>query len=74
MPERQVTVFSLDLIEYTYPVIKIRVHVSSGTYIRTLAQDIGAVLETGAYCSQLRRTKVAEYKITEALVLDDLIA
>jgi tRNA pseudouridine55 synthase len=73
MPERQVTVFSLDLIEYTYPVIKIRVHVSSGTYIRTLAQDIGAVLETGAYCSQLRRTKVAEYKITEALVLDDLI-
>jgi tRNA pseudouridine55 synthase len=73
MPERQVTIFSLDLIEYTYPEIKIRVHVSSGTYIRTLAQDIGAVLETGAYCSQLRRTKVAEYKITEALVLDDLI-
>jgi tRNA pseudouridine55 synthase len=74
MPERQVTVFSLDLIEYAYPEIKIRVHVSSGTYIRTLAQDIGAVLETGAYCSQLRRTKVAEYQITEALVLDDLIA
>jgi tRNA pseudouridine55 synthase len=73
MPERQVTVFSLDLIEYTYPEIKIHVHVSSGTYIRTLAQDIGAVLETGAYCSQLRRTKVAEYKITEALNLDDLI-
>jgi tRNA pseudouridine55 synthase len=73
MPERQVTVFSLDLIEYTYPEIKIRVHVSSGTYIRTLAQDIGAVLETGAYCSQLRRTKVAEYRITEALNLDDLI-
>jgi tRNA pseudouridine55 synthase len=74
MPERQVTVFSLDLVKYTYPEIKIRVHVSSGTYIRTLAQDIGAVLETGAYCSQLRRTKVAEYKITEALNLDDLIA
>jgi tRNA pseudouridine55 synthase len=73
MPERQVTVFSLDLIEYAYPEIKIRVHVSSGTYIRTLAQDIGAVLETGAYCSQLRRTKVAEYKITEALNLDDLM-
>jgi tRNA pseudouridine55 synthase len=66
MPERQVTVFSLELLDYTYPEIKIRVHVSSGTYIRTLAQDIGTVLETGAYCSQLRRTKVAQWSVTDA--------
>lgn len=66
MPERQVTVFSLDLIEYTYPNIRIRVHVSSGTYIRTLAEDIGGVLETGAYCSELRRTKVAEWSVEDA--------
>jgi tRNA pseudouridine55 synthase len=66
MPERQVTVFSLELLDYTYPQIKIRVHVSSGTYIRTLAQDIGTVLETGAYCSQLRRTKVAQWSVTDA--------
>jgi tRNA pseudouridine55 synthase len=66
MPERQVTVFSLELLDYTYPEIKILVHVSSGTYIRTLAQDIGTVLETGAYCSQLRRTKVAQWSVTDA--------
>jgi len=66
MPERQVTVFSLDLIEYTYPEVKIRVHVSSGTYIRTLAEDIGKVLETGAYCSELRRTKVADWSVVGA--------
>jgi len=66
MPERQVTVFSLELLDYTYPEINIRVHVSSGTYIRTLAQDIGTVLETGAYCSQLRRTKVAQWSVSDA--------
>jgi len=66
MPERQVTVFSFELIEYTYPEVKVRVHVSSGTYIRTLAEDIGKVLETGAYCSQLRRTKVADWDVADA--------
>ncbi|MDB5163282.1 MAG: tRNA pseudouridine synthase [Candidatus Saccharibacteria bacterium] len=66
MPERQVTVFALELIDYTYPEIKIRVHVSSGTYIRTLAEDIGKVLQTGAYCSQLRRTKVGEWSVVGA--------
>lgn len=69
MPERHVTVFSLELIAYTYPELRIRTHVSSGTYIRTLAQDIGAALGTGAYCTQLRRTKVAEYSVAEAIVL-----
>jgi len=73
VPERQVTVFTLELLNYTYPEIRIRVHVSSGTYIRTLAQDIGAVLETGAYCSQLRRTKVAQYAIEDAQALDILV-
>lgn len=66
MPVRTVTVFSLELMNYTYPDIQIRVHVSSGTYIRTLAQDIGAVLGTGAYCVALRRTKIADYSIEDA--------
>ena len=66
MPERQVTVFSLDLIDYTYPEVRIRVHVSSGTYIRTIAEDVGKVLETGAYCSELRRTKIAEWDVDNA--------
>jgi len=67
MPFRTVTVFSLDLLDYTYPDIKIRVHVSSGTYIRTLAQDIGLALGTGAYCNVLRRTKIADHSIDDSL-------
>jgi len=70
MPSRLVTVYSLELVDYTYPEIKIRVHVSSGTYIRTLAEDIGLQLGTGAYCTQLRRTKIADFSIGDAAQLD----
>lgn len=73
MPERQVTIFSLELLDYTYPDVRIRTHVSSGTYIRTLAEDIGKVLETGAYCAELRRTKVAEQSVTDAVSLDEFM-
>lgn len=66
IPERQVTVFSLELLDYDYPNVRIRTHVSSGTYIRSLAVDIGALLGTGAYCSELRRTKVAEFDVADA--------
>lgn len=71
MPVRTVTIFSLQLIEYTYPDVKIRVHVSSGTYIRTLAEDIGKVLRTGAYCVELRRTKIADFSIGDAVLTSE---
>ena len=70
MPVRTVTIFSLELIDYAYPEVKIRVHVSSGTYIRTLAEDLGKVLGTGAYCTQLRRTKIADFSIDDSVLLD----
>lgn len=63
IPSRQVTIHSLDLLEYDYPNLKIRTHVSSGTYIRSLAEDIGSTLGTGAYCSELRRTSIGEMTI-----------
>jgi tRNA pseudouridine55 synthase len=72
MPSRNVTIYSLELISYEYPHMNIRTHVSSGTYIRTLAQDIGEALGTGAYCRELRRTKIAEYDIADAKTLADL--
>lgn len=66
MPERLVTIHSLHILDYTYPELRIRVHVSSGTYIRTLAEDIGKALRTGAYCTQLRRTRVGEWSVEDA--------
>lgn len=70
MPTRTVTIHSLDLVDYSYPELKIRTHVSSGTYIRSLAIDIGETLETGAYCIQLRRTKIADWDIVNAQTLE----
>jgi tRNA pseudouridine55 synthase len=71
IPERQITVHSLDLIDYTYPNLTIRTHVSSGTYVRSLGVDIGDVLKTGAYCTVLRRLKIADYDIADAQRLVD---
>ena len=67
IPPRQVTIYSLELLEYAYPELRIRAHVSSGTYIRTLAEDIGRALGTGAYCSALRRIRIGEYDIVDAI-------
>lgn len=71
MPERTVTVYSLELMGYEYPKLSVRAHVSSGTYIRSLAVDIGEMLGTGAYCTELRRTKIADYDIADAKTLKD---
>lgn len=65
MPKRKVQIYSLDVLEYKAPYLKIRTHVGSGTYIRTLAEDLGRALGCGAYTTELRRTKIADYDITK---------
>lgn len=65
VPLRTVKIHSIKMIEYSYPEIVIRAHVGSGTYIRSLAMDIGQTLGTGAYCSQLRRTQIGSYTLSE---------
>ena len=47
--------------------IHLRISCSTGTYIRTLAHDIGAALGTGAYCEELRRTKIGTYHVDDAI-------
>lgn len=71
IPERPVTIHSLELVDYTYPNLKVRTHVSSGTYIRSLCVDIGEVLGTGAYCTELRRLSISKWSIDEAQTLSD---
>ena len=72
IPERTVTVYALELLDYAYPLLKVRAHVSSGTYIRSLAVDIGEALNTGAYCQELRRTQIADWQVSQAQKLADL--
>ncbi len=66
MPPREVTIYSSVLLSYAYPVVCMQAEVSSGTYIRSLAEDIGAHLKTGAYLSQLRRLRVGEFEVSAA--------
>lgn len=72
MPARQVEIFSIEVLAYNYPDVRIRAHVSSGTYIRSLAEDIGRILSTGAYCYELRRSQIGSYSVSDSRVLSDL--
>jgi tRNA pseudouridine55 synthase len=69
---RDIIVHDISDVHYTYPTIRLSASVSSGTYIRSLAVDIGEKLGTGAYLSALRRTKVGDFGIKEAAQLEDL--
>jgi tRNA pseudouridine55 synthase len=69
---RPVTIYALELTDYTYPDLKFTAQVSSGTYIRSLVTDIGDALKTGAYMSALRRTQVGTYQIQNALPAQSL--
>ena len=70
---REITIFSLDLLEFTGETAKIRVHCSKGTYIRTLCHDIGAALGCGGCMETLRRTAAGEYTLADSVELDTLL-
>lgn len=73
IPKRTVTIYSLDLLSYDYPRLRIRTHVSSGTYIRTVAEDIGNVLATGAYCTELRRINISRWNVEQAISIKSMM-
>ncbi|WP_312762490.1 tRNA pseudouridine(55) synthase TruB [Epilithonimonas sp.] len=66
MKSRKTTIHYLNNIEINLPFISFIVGCSKGTYIRSLAHDIGQELGVGAYLTQLRRTKIGDYSVTEA--------
>lgn len=69
---RKVTIYSIEKVHYNYPKLSFVTEVSSGTYIRSLAEDIGQKLGTGAYVSTLRRTQVGRFDIEDAQNLEKL--
>lgn len=70
IPHRQITIYQLEVLDYHYPRLELRVAVSSGTYIRSLAVDLGKQLGVGAYCQQLRRLSIADYYVDNAQALN----
>jgi tRNA pseudouridine55 synthase len=70
--QRPVTIYRLDLIAWRAPVLTVEIACSKGTYIRTIAHDLGVALGTGAYLSDLVRTWTGPFSIDEAWTIGDL--
>lgn len=68
-----INIYSITLEEYSMPRIRIRVECSKGTYIRSLAQEIGEALDSGAYLTSLRRTRSGDFTVENATSLDDFL-
>ena len=67
--QRQITIHQIRLLAYDYPMIKFSVRVSSGTYIRTLAEDIGKALGRVAYTTGLIRTGIGQHSLDQAVTV-----
>jgi tRNA pseudouridine55 synthase len=62
------------LLEYVWPLVRLRIDCGRGTYIRSLARDIGNALKTGGFLTQLSRTRVGVFTIANAVELSTLLA
>lgn len=69
---RKAVIHEIELLNYAYPLLKIRVDCASGVYIRSLARDIGQALETGGYMSALERTRVGDFYIEDAYSVEEI--
>jgi len=66
----KITIHELELLDYNWPTLKIRVLSSKGTYIRSLARDMGKELGCGGYLSALVRTKVGDFTLKETTTIE----
>lgn len=70
IPFRKTTIYEFEITRIALPEIDFRVQCSKGTYIRSLAFDFGKALESGAYLSALRRTKIGDYSVENGFTLE----
>ena len=69
----RVTISKLDVLRFEAPQINLHVECSKGTYIRSLAYDLGKALQSGAHLSGLRRTRIGPYHVDEAIPLNNFL-
>ncbi len=67
----EITIHELELLDYKWPILKIRVLCSKGTYLRSLARDMGQKLGVGGYLSALNRTKVGNFSLNKAVSIEE---
>jgi tRNA pseudouridine55 synthase len=67
-----IVIHDIELMKYNWPLLKIKVNCSSGTYIRSLAYDIGNKLSWNGYLKNLQRTKVGDFNINDSVDIKNL--
>ncbi|PID89642.1 MAG: tRNA pseudouridine(55) synthase TruB [Bacteroidia bacterium] len=67
---KEIEIYEIELVHFDLPLIEIRILCSKGTYIRSLARDIGQKLKSGAYLAALKRTLIGEYKLEESISIE----
>jgi tRNA pseudouridine55 synthase len=71
LKSRSVVFHNLKLLDYEWPIARILVHCSSGTYVRSFAHDLGQKLGCGGYVEELKRTKIGKFSVEDAVPLDE---
>jgi len=71
LPSRPITIEEFAITRIALPDVEFEVRCSKGTYIRSLAHDYGASLDSGAHLTQLRRTAIGSIRVTDAVSIDD---
>lgn len=72
LKSRKTTIFEIEILTYSWPLLRLRIHCSSGTYIRSIAHDLGKMLGCGGYVEELRRVKIGHYNVKNAVALNTL--
>lgn len=74
LKSRSIRINEIEILSFETPVIRLRISCSKGTYIRSLAHDLGKALNSGAHLSGLVRTKIGDYSLDTAKSIEDLVA
>jgi tRNA pseudouridine55 synthase len=70
---RDVRIDGIDIVSWQWPLLKLRIDCGRGTYIRAIARDVGEMLKTGGYLTELRRTRIGAFDIADAVTLEQVV-
>ena len=73
LKSRSLTIYDIEVLEFELPKLVLRVHCSKGTYIRSLAHDIGKALGSGGHLTGLIRTRIGEFNLEDAQEIDKFV-
>lgn len=73
MRQALITVYSMEVLDFALPKVTLKISCSKGTYIRSIAKELGDLLDSGAHLSSLQRSKSGEHYVENAMQLDEII-